>query len=66
MKEYAQEFSVTVMCKVLKLNRSAYYHWVNNGCIVNKVDGKLNNLIKEIFYRYREVYDTIYDNITRY
>ena len=46
------------MCKVLKVNRSAYYHWVNNGCIVNKVDEKLNNLIRDIFYQYREVYGT--------
>jgi len=46
------------MCKVLKVNRSAYYHWVNNGCIVNRVDEKLNHLIKEIFYQYREVYGT--------
>jgi len=58
MKEYDQDFNVTVMCKVLKLNRSAYYHWVNNGCIVNKVDERLNQLIKDIFYQYREVYGT--------
>jgi len=58
MKEYEQEFNVTVMCRVLELNRSAYYHWINNGCIVNKVDEKLNSLIKDIFYQYREVYGT--------
>ena len=46
------------MCKVLKVNRSAYYHWVNNGCITNKVDERLNKLIKNIFYQYREVYGT--------
>jgi len=40
MKEYEQEFNVTVMCRVLELNRSAYYHWASNGCIVNKVDEK--------------------------
>jgi len=28
------------------------------GCIVNKVDERLNNLIKDIFYQYREVYGT--------
>lgn len=58
MKEYEQEFNVTVMCRVLGLNRSAYYHWVSNGCIVNKVDERLNQLIKDIFYQYREVYGT--------
>jgi len=58
MKEYEQEFNITLMCKVLKVNRSAYYHWINNGCIVNKVDVRLNQLIKDIFYQYREVYGT--------
>jgi len=58
MKEYEQEFIITLMCKVLKVNRSAYYHWVNNGCITNKVDERLNKLIKNIFYQYREVYGT--------
>jgi uncharacterized Rmd1/YagE family protein len=55
MKEYEQEFNITLMCKVLKVNRSAYYHWINNGCIVNKVDVRLTQLIKDIFYQYREV-----------
>lgn len=58
MKEFEQEFNITMMCKVLKINRSAYYHWINNGCIVNKVDERLNELIKDIFYQYREVYGT--------
>ena len=58
MKEYEEDFNITIMCKVLKVNRSAYYHWINNGCIVNKVDKKLNQLIKDIFYQYREVYGT--------
>jgi len=58
MKEYQESFDITVMCKVLKVNRSAYYHWVNNGCITNKVDERLNKLIKDIFYQYREVYGT--------
>ncbi len=46
------------MCKLLKVNRSAYYHWISNGCIINKVDEQLNQLIKDIFYQYREVYGT--------
>jgi len=46
------------MCNILKVNRSAYYHWINNGCIINKVDERLNQLIKDIFYQYREVYGT--------
>jgi transposase InsO family protein len=58
MKEYQESFDITVMCKVLKVNRSAYYHWINNGSILNKVDVRLNQLIKDIFYQYREVYGT--------
>jgi len=44
------------MCKVLKVNRSAYYHWINSGCVVKKIDTKLNKLIQDIFYRYYQVY----------
>ncbi len=58
MKEHEKSFSITLMCKIFKVNRSAYYHWVSNGCIVNKVDERLNQLIKDIFYQYREVYGT--------
>ena len=46
------------MCKLFQVNRSAYYHWVQVGCIINRIDEKLNKLIKDIFYRYREVYGT--------
>ena len=45
------------MCKILIVNRSAYYYWVSNGCIENRVDEQLNTHIKDIFYQYREVYD---------
>lgn len=58
MKEHEKSFNITMMCKILKVNRSAYYHWVSNGCIINKVDERLNQLIKDIFYQYREVYGT--------
>jgi len=46
------------MCKVCKVNRSAYYHWVKAGCIVNKVDERLGQLIEDIFIECREVYGT--------
>ena len=46
------------MCQLFNVNRSAYYHWIKAGCIVNRVDEKLNQLIKDIFYKYREVYGT--------
>ncbi len=37
------------MCKILKVNRASYYHWVKAGCIVKKVDIQLNELVKSIF-----------------
>jgi transposase InsO family protein len=58
MKEHEKSFTISVMCKILKVNRSAYYHWVNNGCVADKVDEQLGTLIKDIFYQYREVYGT--------
>ena len=46
------------MCKVIKVNRSAYYNWVQTGCIVNKVDNQLNELIQAIFIQGRNKYGT--------
>ena len=46
------------MCKVLKVDRSSYYHWVKNGCIVKKTDTQLNDLIKTIFIQNRATYGT--------
>jgi len=56
MKKYEKSFNISVMCKILKVNRSAYYHWLSNGCTIDRVDEQLNTLIKDIFYQYREVY----------
>ena len=58
IKEHEKSFSITLMCKICKVDRSAYYHWINSGCIVHKVDEKLNRLIEDIFIEYREVYGT--------
>lgn len=44
------------MCRVLKVNTSSYYHWYRAGCMVEKVDEDLNNLIKSVFKAGREVY----------
>ncbi len=44
------------MCRIFKLNRSSYYHWIKTGCIITKVDDKLNQLIKEIFEQSRQTY----------
>ena len=46
------------MCKYLKVDRSSYYHWARSGCIVKKVDEKLNELIEIIFMQSRQTYGT--------
>jgi transposase InsO family protein len=46
------------MCKVIKVNRASYYHWIKAGCIIKKVDTELNNLIKSIFLQGRSLYGT--------
>jgi len=46
------------MCRVLKVDRASYYHWIKGGCIVQKVDKKLNELIDNIFVTGRENYGT--------
>ncbi len=51
-------FNITVMCKVLKVDKSSYYYWVKSGSCVKKVDEKLNELIEIIFVQGRENYGT--------
>ena len=46
------------MCKVLKVDRSSYYHWVKMGSIIEKVDERLDSLIKVIFEEGRAKYGT--------
>jgi len=46
------------MCKILKVNRASYYHWINSGRVVKKVDTKLNELIEFIFSEGRSNYGT--------
>ena len=46
------------MCKILKVNRASYYHWIQAGCVVKKVDKQLNELIKSIFIFGRNNYGT--------
>ena len=58
IKEHEKSFNIALMCKLFEVNRSAYYHWVKSGCIVNRVDEKLNQLITDIFLEYKEVYGT--------
>lgn len=46
------------MCKVFKVDKSSYYHWVNNGCVIQEIDEKLNELIEIIFIQSRQTYGT--------
>jgi len=46
------------MCKVFKVDKSSYYHWIKNGSIIQKVDEKLNELIEIIFIQSRQTYGT--------
>jgi len=46
------------MCKIIKVDKSSYYHWIKAGCVVNKVDTQLNSLIQAIFIQGRNNYGT--------
>jgi putative transposase len=46
------------MCKVIKVSRSGYYHWIQSGMIIKKVDTQLNELIRDIFIQGRNTYGT--------
>ena len=46
------------MCKVLKVNRASYYHWVKSGCIIRKIDKKLNELVEFVFIEGKNSYGT--------
>ena len=46
------------MCKIFNLTRSSYYHWLNNGCVKERVDKPFNNLLKKIFEEARSTYGT--------
>ena len=58
IKEHSNEFQVTVMCRILKVDRASYYHWIKSGSITKKVDKKLNELIEIIFVQGRKNYGT--------
>ena len=46
------------MCRVLKVNKASYYHWIKQGCKSQQVDEKLNELVAIIFMQGRENYGT--------
>lgn len=45
------------MCKVLKVSRNGYYHWIKNGMDA-KEDAMLKQLIKSVFIASNKVYGT--------
>ena len=51
-------FNINLMCKILKLDISSYYHWIRNGCVIKRVNDKLNELIRTIFVQSRCKYGT--------
>jgi transposase InsO family protein len=58
MNEHKENFSINLMSKVFKVDRSSYYHWVKSGCVIKKEDKQLNNLIEAIFIQGRKNYGT--------
>jgi transposase InsO family protein len=46
------------MCKVIKVDKSSYYHWIKAGCVVKKTDIQLNDMIQAIFIQSRNNYRT--------
>lgn len=46
------------MCKILKVDRSSYYHWINNGSKLEKIDKDLCNLVGVVFFNSRRTYGT--------
>jgi len=46
------------MCRVLKVDKASYYHWIKQGYQVRQVDEKLNELVEIIFMQGRENYGT--------
>jgi putative transposase len=46
------------MCRILKINRASYYHWIQSGSVVKKVDTKLNELVEFVFIEGKNTYGT--------
>lgn len=57
IEEHKKMYSINLMCKVFKVNRSAYYHWKVQDKSEYQ-DEKLNELIESIFKSSRRRYGT--------
>jgi len=49
IQEHSNEFPVIIMCKIFKVDKSSYYHWIKQGAQEQQIDEKLNELIEIIF-----------------
>jgi hypothetical protein len=50
MKKHHSIFAIEKMCKVLKVSKSGYYHWLSRKLSIRQVDGQQAlELIKEIY-----------------
>jgi transposase InsO family protein len=58
ISEHKTSFNVGLMCRLFEVDKSSYYHWVKLGCVLKKVDEKLNELIEIIFVQSRQTYGT--------
>jgi len=58
MQKHQTSFSIVLMAKVFKVDKSSYYHWVKAGCVIKKEDTQLNKLIEAIFIQGRKNYGT--------
>ena len=58
LDRYRQSFSIQVMCQLFSVTRSSYYSWVNNGCIVEKIDKPFNAQLQQLFEEARGTYGT--------
>ena len=58
MKEHKESFQISVMSRILKVDRGSYYHWIKMGCVIQKINSALDKKIQEIFEKGRRKYGT--------
>ncbi len=52
-----KKYQISYLCWFLKVSKSGYYKWIKNGMNeFNKWDKFLANIIKNIFYEFKEIY----------
>ncbi len=55
IKEHQNQFSIQMMCNIIGVCRSSYYHWLK---VDHQDDEVLNNLVKEAFINSWQTYGT--------